>query len=143
MAAKKFSLIGGVIMLIMGLVALIPALAGSADGLPALKVTTSYGLFLGFFPMNVFNKIALVLFGIAGISVARMTDDDPAIYYCRTVCIAMGALAVFGLIPGLDTLYGFWPLYGGEVIGHGLFALVGGYCGFVRERIHHETELHA
>lgn len=143
MAAKKFALIGGVVMLLMGLVSLIPSLEGSTVGLPALKITTSYGLFLGFFPMNIFNKIALVLFGIYGLSVARMTDVDPAIYYCRTVCIVMGALAFFGLSPMLHTLFGVWPLFGGEILGHGLFALIGGYCGFVREKIHHRTEIHA
>ena len=70
MYPRRFALVGGSLMLAIGLISLIPALQGSVDRLPVLNVETSYGLFLGLFPMNIFNKAALIIMGLAGISAA-------------------------------------------------------------------------
>ena len=131
MSAKKFALYGGIIMFTMGLVAIIPGLEGSKEGLPELKLDTSYGAFLGLFPMNIANKIALLSFGIAGIAVGRISDKAYSIHYARLVFFVMGAAAILGVYDSTDTLFGFWPLYGGEIIAHGLFAVLGGICGFI------------
>jgi len=135
MHPKQFALIGGVIMLVFGAVAFIPALSTSpADaGLPLLNLETSYGLFLDIFPMNVLNKLALVVFGLAGISSAnRLTTNLPAsINFSRWVFAVMGIAAVLGLFTQTDTLAGYWPLYGAEVAMHAVFAALGAYFGFV------------
>lgn len=132
MHPQRFAMFGGILMLVMGLVSLIPSLAGSAMDLPPLLNETSYGLFLGFFPMNVFNKIALIAFGIAGIVASRMkgTELPSSIRYSRIVFFAFGLLAILGLIPQTNTLFGYWPLFGGEVVAHAAFALVGAYYGY-------------
>lgn len=132
MYPKKFALIGGILMLAMGLFSLIPAFVGSAASLPMLNVETSYGLFLGLFPMNIFNKIALIVFGIAGVGAAnaKFTSLPLSIHFSRAVFWVMGALAILGLIPATNTLNGYWPLFDGEVLAHGIFALVGAYYGY-------------
>lgn len=131
MSAKKFALYGGIVMFLMGLVALIPGLEGSRAGLPELKLDTSYGAFLDLFPMNIINKIALLSFGIGGIAVSRIADKAYAIHYSRLVFFVMGAAALLGIYDSTDTLFGYWPLYGGEIIAHALFAVLGGICGFI------------
>jgi hypothetical protein len=131
MHIRKFAMIGGWIMLLMGVLALIPALTNNVYMLPPLQVQTSYGLFLGYFPMNIFNKVALILVGLAGIMASRSDDVISSVKYSRFVCIAMGALAIMGFIPSLNTLFGYWPLFRGEIVAHAVFAVFGGYFGYV------------
>lgn len=144
MHPRKFALIGGIVMLALGALSLIPALYQYPGAyLPALNVETSYGLFLGIFPMNIFNKVALLIFGIAGILASRRpTTSLPAsISWSRWVFVAMGALAILGLIPQTNTLYGYWPLFGAEVWSHAIFAVLGAYFGFaLPSKAHAENE---
>ena len=133
MHPRRFALIGGIVMLAMGIISLIPSLKGSADSLPFLNLETSYGLFLGIFPMNIVNKVALIVFGLLGIqaSNAKFTSLPMSTHYSRLVFYVMGALAILGMIPQTNTLFGYWPLFGGEVLGHAAFALFGAYFGFM------------
>lgn len=131
MYSKYFSLYGGVLMLMLGLIALVPILQGSAEGLPQLKVDTSYGLFLGVLPINVFNKFALIGFGLVGLWSSGKSSPRYSILYCQVVCYSMGALAVLGLFPATNTLGGIWPLFGAEVFAHLSFAVVAGMCAMM------------
>lgn len=133
MHPRRFALIGGILMLVMGVLAFVPGLSRDVGlSLPALKVTNSYGAFLGFFPMNVFNKMALIGFGLAGIFAAtrRATSLPASIKWSRYVFIVMGLLAILGMIPATNTLFGYWPLFGGEIVVHGVFAVLGAYFGY-------------
>lgn len=132
MHPQRFALFGGILMLVIGVVSLIPAFRGSMASLPPLFNETSYGLFLGILPLNVFSKIALVAFGIAGIVASRMkgTELPSSIRYSRIVFFVFGALAILGLIPQTNTLFGYWPLFGANIIVNAAFALVGAYYGY-------------
>ncbi len=130
MFPRKFALFGGIIMLVIGLIALVAP--GSAVGLPSLDIENSYGLFLNVFPMNVFSKVALIIFGCLGIMASRekYTSLPSSIHFSRWVFGVMGALAILGLFPQTYTLNGTWPLFGNQVWVNGIFALLGGYFGF-------------
>lgn len=130
MDPRKFAMFGGIVMLLMGVFSLI--MPGSLDTLPILKVENSYGLFLGLFPMNILNKIALIVFGLMGIAAAssKFTALPLSIKYSRLVMVFMGVAAILGLIPATSTLFGYWPLFGYEVAAHGIFAIIGAYFGF-------------
>jgi hypothetical protein len=132
MNPRKFALYGGAIMLLIGVVSLIPAVAGSTLGLPVLRLETSYGLFLGLFPMNIINKIVLILFGVLGLAAAnsKFRSLPLSILFSRAVLVVMGAAAVLGLFPDVNTMRGYWPLFGGEVWLHAAFAILGGYFGY-------------
>lgn len=137
MHPKQYALYGGILMLVMGALALIPALYEyPATVLPALRLENSYGLFLRIFPMNILNKLALIIFGAAGIFVSQLpTTSLPAsVKWSRWVFAVMGIAAVLGLFPSTNTLGGYWPLFGNEVWAHGIFALLGAYFGFVLSR---------
>ncbi|NVB81360.1 MAG: DUF4383 domain-containing protein [Kofleriaceae bacterium] len=139
-SSKTFALVGGAAMLGMGIASFVPQLsvAPRKAGLPRLDIETSYGKFLGVFPLNVFNKVALTVFGAAGIAVSQLESERPAMLYARAVAFAMGPLAVLGAIPRTRTLFGKWPLFGAEVVAHGAFAAAGAVTGFrgngVRQR---------
>lgn len=175
MNSRKFALIGGGVMLAMGVLALIPqfydTVADQGAALPPLNVETSYGLTFGIFPMNVFNKVALILFGLAGIAASREKSSIPggvtrttpngttvvggngwstpvvgeveasSVLWSRVVAVMMGTLAVLGLIPATNTLFGTWPLFGAEAGAHAVFAVLGAVFGFGRRRrsvaVHH------
>lgn len=136
-SSKTFALVGGAAMLGMGIASFIPQLSVSprAAALPRLEIETSYGKFLGLFPLNVFNKVALTLFGAAGIAASRMDSERPARLYARAVAFAMGPLAVLGAIPQTRTLFGTWPLFGAEVAAHGTFAALGALTGFRKNNV--------
>lgn len=135
MQTKNFALIGGLVMLMMGLISLVPAM-NVTEGLPALYVNTSYGMFLDLFPMNIFNKLALVLFGAGGLMAYFAAKDalHYSIMFSKIVFWGMGALAILGLFPQTNTFFGYWPLFGFEIIVHGIFALIGGYLGYIANK---------
>ncbi|RYZ99415.1 MAG: DUF4383 domain-containing protein [Proteobacteria bacterium] len=141
MHPKRFALVGGAIMVVMGLLAFLPGLNTNPveAGLPPLSLDTSYGLFLGLFPMNVLNKVALLAFGAWGIIASQnKTRSLPAsTNWASWVFLSMGVLAILGAIPQTNTLYGNWPLFGNEVWSHTVFSLLGGYFGLMLRRKAH------
>ena len=142
MSTRNFALIGGIVMLAMGTLALIPTLNSGMETLPALSVNNSYGLFLNLFPMNIFNKVALIVFGLAGM-ICYFVKENSTFYsliYSKVVFWVFAVLAILGLFPQTHTLSGYWPLFGYEIFVHATFALIGGYFGYlsIREDIHHQ-----
>ena len=131
MTQKNFAFIGGIVMLIVGILAFYPGLNKSAEGLPELNVEASYGLFLNVLPMNVFNKLAIIFLGLAGLVVSgKERTNRPAIIYARWVFWIMCGFTIFGLFKQTNTLFGYWPLFGGEVLFHAIIAMLAGYFGY-------------
>jgi hypothetical protein len=132
MFPRRFALIIGIFMLAVGAISLMPNMVGSAEGLPLLKNENSYGLFLGLFAMNIFNKIALIVLGLGGIMAAsaRFTSLPASIHFSRLLFFATGALAILGLFPQTNTLNGHWPLFGNLIWLHAAHAVLGAYFGY-------------
>lgn len=142
MHPRQFALVGGIVMLLFGVFSLFAGLSTppAEAGLPILNLENSYGLFLNTFPMNIINKISLIAFGLAGIYCANrpLTSLPASINFSRWVFVVMGVGAVLGLIPSTNTFFGYWPLFGAEVAAHAVFALLGGYFGFILSSRAHE-----
>lgn len=131
MNQKKFALIAGIVMIAIGVLSLYPNLKGSAETLPELNVEASYGLFMNRIPMNVFDKVVFILLGIAGIAVSgQVRTVIPAIQFARVVFWFMSALTLLGLFRQTNTLFGYWPLFGGGIWLHSIIALIAGYFGY-------------
>ena len=87
MNAKNFALVGGVVMLVVGALSLIPAFSGVAFGLPILRVEASYGLFpqtntlFGIAPLfgagMWLHAIVALVAGLCGYSTARHPVRTP------------------------------------------------------------------
>jgi hypothetical protein len=60
--------------------------------------------------------------------------------YAKGLAIIYGILAVMGLIPGLNTLFGLVPLHGHDVWLHAVTAIIAAYFGwFAAARTETET----
>lgn len=139
-SSRRFSLIGGIFMLVTGLLALVPNLSVYSQSLPELYIEYSYGYFLSLFAMNVMNKTFLILMGVAGIICANMTNENvttltkdthsPDVWWCRVLLYVSGAMAILGLFSATNTLAGYWPIFGHNVWLNALLAVLGGYFGY-------------
>ena len=131
-SAQKFAFAIGVVYLLIGLMGFIPALVTQPDSFPPyvkeLGVTSGYGYLLGLFPVNTPHNIIHLVTGALGIvtSIAldssRLFSGQLGIYYTT--------LAVLGMIPVANTFFGIFPIYGVDVILHGLTGIIGIYFGF-------------
>lgn len=134
MHPKQFALTMGIVFMLLGALSFIPGLsAAPVEGMPPLNIETSYfGYFLGLFPQNIINKLVLLCFGLAGLWAANVPYRNlPAsISFARWSAVVFGVLAVMGLIPATQTLFGYAPLWGHEVWLHALFCALGAYFGF-------------
>lgn len=149
MISRKFALIGGMIIMAIGLFSLIPTLSVYSQSLPELNIEASYGYFLGIFPMNILNKSALILMGLAGMICSNLLREnatakssspiagahDPAIIWSRVLLYVTGSLAVLGMFEQTNTLGGYWPLFGAEVWLHTILALLGGFFGYIAHEV--------
>ena len=127
MNVRYFALIYGVVFLLVGIAGFIPGLVAPVGG-PAEHAAATSGHLFGLFPINALHNLVHIAFGVGGIAAYRSFSN--ARLYARVVAIAYAALMVFGLIPGLNTLFGLVPLYGHDVWLHAVLAAVAAYFGF-------------
>ena len=131
MSTRNFAMLLGVVFLLVGILGFVPPLltpppTGAAGH--ELHVRQFDGYLLGLFHVNVLHSAVHVLFGILGIAMSR--TYSAARGYCRFVAVAYGLLAVMGLIPQLNTVFGLIPIHGHDVWLHAAIALVSAYFGF-------------
>ncbi|MGB5713240.1 MAG: DUF4383 domain-containing protein [Waterburya sp.] len=132
-AGRLFSLISGSLFLILGVASLVPSLVKS--GKPILEVSTSfgtietYGYLLGLFPVNTVEAIFYLVFGVFGLASAVALDSSR--FYAGFTAVVFGTLAILGLIPIANTVFGLFPVYGSDVWLHASVAIVATYFGFL------------
>ncbi len=146
MHPRKFALIAGIVFLTLGVLSFVSDLSYDPYSyLPAMKLDSSYGLFLGLFAMNIINKLALISFGLVGIMASRAKDRSlPAsITFSKLVAWVMIPGAILGLIPMTSTFFGYWPLFGNEIWLHGISGLLGAYYGYYLPRKAHDRLIHS
>lgn len=132
MKTRSFALIFGLAYLGAGLLGLIPAalMPPPADA-PPTSFTLLYGYLLGLFPVNVLHSAVHLAIGFWGLAASR--DATGAKVYGRSLAILYGVLAVMGLIPGLNNVFGFIPLHGHDVWLHAGTAAIAAYFGWRTE----------
>jgi hypothetical protein len=132
MSTRTFAMILGVAFLLIGILGFVPPLltspAGAGHAGHDLRVTQFEGYLLGLFHVNVLHSAVHVLFGVMGIVMSRSYGGARA--YCRFVAAAYALLAVMGLIPQLNTVFGLIPIHGHDVWLHAVIALAAAYFGF-------------
>jgi len=126
MGTRYFALIFGIVYLLVGLLGLIPGMITAADT-PGVTVDVLRGNLLGIFPVNILHTLVHLLLGLWGVIAYRSYDASRS--YARTAGILFLALFVFGLIPGLNTLFGLTPLYGADIWLHLVSGIIALYFG--------------
>ena len=122
----------------MGLLGMVPAaLTPPPPDAPKVTYTVLYGYLFGVFPVNVLHSALHLAIGAAGVAAwqadhAHRRITSPKMY-ARALAILFGALAVIGLIPAMNTLFGLLPLHGHGVWLHLGTAAVAAYFGWRSE----------
>jgi hypothetical protein len=126
---ETFAFFCGLAYFAIGLLGLMPqALTRPPAGGQAMHVTMLHGELLGLFPVNVAHSAAHIAIGAWGIAAGRSLAN-PTIY-ARVLAVFFAALALMGLAPDLDTVFGVLPLHGPDVWLHGATAAVAAYFGW-------------
>jgi hypothetical protein len=137
---QGFARIFGIIYVVVGILAFIPGLTQPLVDTTGLAVSAGYGRFLGLFPVNMIHNLVHLGVGIWGILAARSFMSSVA--FAKVTAILFAILAILGIIPATNTLFGLAPLYGIDVVLHALTAAVSAYFGFAapaRQETHAPT----
>src|SRR5687768_15081326 len=129
---RAFALSIGIIYLLVGIAGFIPGLVEPPPtGAPHVHVHQNHGYLLGLFPVNLLHTLFHLFIGLFGLVAA--ISFAGARLYARGLAIVYGALAILGLMPFTNTLYGLLPLHGNDIWLHALTALVAGYFGWIAD----------
>jgi hypothetical protein len=133
MRTATFSLFAGIAYLSAGLLGLVPAalFPPPADA-PPVHFGLLHGYLLGLFPVNILHSAVHLGIGFWGIVAWRGLLADHKLYP-RTLALIYGVLAVLGLIPQLNTLFGLLPIHGHDVWLHAGTAALAAYFGWRSE----------
>lgn len=138
MDLRAVSLIFGVLFVFAGIAGFVPGLTSPMPpGAPRLVIDHGHGLALGLLPVNTLHNLVHLLFGAMGL--AAYGGMLSSRLYLQIVAVAYGLLAVMGLVPGLNTVFGLVPIYGNDVWFHVLLAVPAAYFGFAASPATHES----
>jgi len=129
MKATTFALIAGFVYLVLGLLGLVPVmLVPPPVDAPPTHLAILYGYLLGLFPVNLVHTALNIIIGLAGLMAwsGRMN----ATLYARALAWIFGVLAVLGMLPIVNTLFGVMPLHSHDIWLHAITALAGAYVGW-------------
>lgn len=133
MATRYFALIFGIIYLLIGVMGLIPGLLQPMDpGNPPVTMDMLSGNLLGLFPVNILHTLVHLAIGLWGIFAYR--TFDAARTFALVTGIVFALLFLFGLIPGLQTMFGLLPLHGADRWLHLASSAVALYFGLAAPR---------
>jgi hypothetical protein len=126
---SSFALVAGLVYLAIGILGLVPALLlpPPADA-PGTSFALLYGYLFGLWPVNVLHSALHIAVGFWGLCAWRQKCSGVA--YARALAALFAALALLGLLPGANTLFGAMPIHGHDVWLHGFTALAGLYFGW-------------
>ncbi|HZH27684.1 MAG TPA: DUF4383 domain-containing protein [Azospirillaceae bacterium] len=129
MTTRTIALILGIGFLVAGLAGFFPGVTPQPAADPAAgAAATDYPRLFGLFPVNTLHNIAHLLFGVWGIVAYRSWSGSRT--YNRVTAVVYAVLMVFGLIPGLNTLFGLMPLFSHDVWLHLILGGLAAYGGF-------------
>ena len=133
MTARAFALAIGIAFLAIGALGFVPAFVTPApEQAPDVRFTAYYGYLVGLLPVNYFANLAHMAMGAWGIAASRGEGGSRA--YAKTIAVISGALAVVGLVPQLNTVFGLVPIYGMDVWLHGIAAIAAAFFGWIMPR---------
>ncbi len=137
MKERNFTLILGIVFVLLGLAGFVPGLvsmpAGAAPNIPldAPSVTfdEQYGYLFGLFPTNLLHNLVHVAVGLLGI--ASSTNTSNTRLFNRSYAIVYALMAFMGLFPYGNTMFGLMPIHGYNIWFNAVTAVAAAYYGFV------------
>lgn len=144
MGVRYFALISGIIYIVIGIAGFIPGMVATpGTGGPDVVVNEGYGYLLSTFPVNLLHNLVHLAIGIWGVVSYRTYLRSRT--YSRGLAIFYGVLAIMGLFPVLNTVFGLIPIFGSDVWLHAITAIIAAFFGFktptAAELREHEREV--
>ncbi len=137
MPVRYFSLIVGLVYLVLGITGILPSFIDPIEVAPRLMsevgVTDGLGYLYGLFPINTFEAMIYVVIGLGGIAGYAGTEVFARLY-ADTLAVWLGFFGILGFIPIANTFFGLIPLYGNDVYLHLGTAVIAAYFGFFLDR---------
>jgi hypothetical protein len=137
MQIRYVALFIGVLFLLLGLAGFVPSLVllpnAAADApiqAPNLTFSDGYGYLFGLFPVNYLHNAVHIAVGVLGI--AAYTSLGGSVLYLRGFAIAYFLIALMGLLPITNTVFGEMPIYGNNVWFNALTGAIAAYYGFLK-----------
>ena len=132
MKTSTFALIFGLAYAVAGLMGLVPLfLTPPPPDAPPTTFTILYGYLFGLFPVNLIHTLLNLAIGVWGL--AAWAGRRSAITYARSLAVFFGALAIMGMLPLLNTLFGMMPIHSGDVWLHAFSAVIAAYFGWYHQ----------
>ena len=129
MKTSTFALVAGIVYLALGILGLIPAaLVPPPIDAPPTKLALLYGYLLGLFPVNIVHTALNLVVGALGL--AAWSGRASSMMYARVLAWFFGLLAVMGMLPLLNTVFGVMPLHAHNIWLHAITALAAAYVGW-------------
>lgn len=92
------------------------------------------GYLLGLFPVNATHNVIHLVIGVWGVAAWQADHIGHRVrsprLYARAVAVFYGVLALLGVIPATNTLFGLVPIHGNDVWLHGASAAIAAYFGW-------------
>ena len=132
MNPRPFAWTAGIVLLLMGIAGFVPPLT-PVEADPLRKAAGVGGPhLLGLFPVSPVLSVIHILLGAWGIYAG--TRLSRALWFARRAAVVAAVLLVMGMIPGPDNLFGAAPLYGNNLLLHGLLAILCFLFGWLYRR---------
>ena len=126
---ETFTFFCGVAYFAIGLLGLMPqALHAPASDAPPVSIAMLHGYLLGLFPVNIVHTALNLAIGAWGL--AAWSGRTSPVRYARALAVICGVLAVMGMLPVLNTAFGFIPLHSHDIWLHAVTALIAAYVGW-------------
>ena len=132
MAVRLFAFLVGLGYTILGILGFIPKVTWDPPmpRLEQLRIHFGHAYLAGFLPVNIPHNILWIAMGVGGI-VASLNPLS-ARTFARGLFVFATCLTILGFIPvGVNTLWGFLPLNGWNVLIHAWTAMLAWYFGYV------------
>lgn len=128
MSAPTFAFLLGILYLGFGALGMLPSLLAPAPpDWPPMAAQSLYGQFMAIFPVNAASDFMHIAVGLWGL--AAWAGALSAVTYARAMAALFAVLGIMGFFPGLNTLFGWMPLFGNALWLNLLTAAAAGYIG--------------
>ncbi len=128
MTVRTFALVIGLAFTAAGILGFIPAFVSPPPANAPDVMPMAHGYLLGLFPVNALHNVVHLAIGLWGLAAWRGFTGP--VLYARALAVLYGALAVLGLLPGPNTLFGLVPIYGHDIWLHAVTALAAAWFGW-------------
>jgi Domain of unknown function (DUF4383) len=133
MKERYCALIIGIVFLLVGIAGFIPGFnvlpVGSHPNIPmnapSITIDSGYGSVFGLFPTNLLHNAIHIAVGVLGIASASSLSGSRV--FNQGFAIVYSVMAVMGLLPFTNTMFGLMPIYGHNIWFN---AIAAGFAGY-------------